>query len=298
MLTSAFRLTALAALLACAAAPAAADAATSADSSADAAPVQEGAERHYQECVTRAEQNPEEAVTLATRWRDTGGGIPAKHCLGLALFNAGKARNAAVAFAQAAADLESGKSQLLGGPIRATPGTIAALYGQAGNAALVADDPASAYQHFSRALGFVSGTPGPQRGNLLIDRARALAGLKDFKLAKADLDKAVGDLPDSVDAWLLRAAARRQLGDLTGARSDAEKAARLAPSEPDVLLERATLAAMAGDIAAARADWQTILKLAPGSDAAALARTNLDQAPPEAGAPAAPAKQRAKQSAK
>ena len=246
---------------------------------AAATPAEEAAARHYRECVSAVRADPAKAVDLASRWRDEGGGVPAKHCLGLALFDSGKAKNAAVAFAQAASDLESGKNQLLGGPIRAIPQTIAALYGQAGNAALVADDPASAYQHFSRALQLVEDTPGAQRGNLLIDRARALAGMKDYKRAKTDLDKAVADLPGSVDAWLLRAAAQRQLGKVQDARADIEKAVALAPKEPEVLLERATLAALAGDIAAARTDWRAIMDIAPGSAQASTARANLEQVP-------------------
>ena len=240
-------------------------------------PAQQAAALRYRECVTAVETAPEKAVELASRWRDVGGGIPAKHCLGLALFETGKAKNAAVAFAQAAADLESGKSQLLGGPIRYSAETVAALYAQAGNASLAADDPADAYQHFGRALAAVGDRPGPQRGNLLIDRARALAGMKDYKLAKADLDKAIADLPDSVDAWLLRAAAQRQLGQTKAAKADAEKAVQLAPNEPDVLLERATLLAREGDITAAEADWRRIVELAPQSAAAETARANLGQ---------------------
>ena len=250
--------------------------ASAADTSAD--PAQEAAALRYRECVTAVQTAPEKAVDLASRWRDVGGGIPAKHCLGLALFENGKAKNAAVAFAQAASDLESGKSQLLGGPIRNTPATVAALYGQAGNASLVADDAASAYQHFSRALKLLEDDPGPQRGNLLIDRARSLAAMKDFRLAKADLDKAVSDLPSSIDAWLLRAAAHRHLGQTKAARDDVEQAARLAPNEPEVLLERATLLAREGDVTGAQADWTRIVELAPDSPAAAIARENLGTA--------------------
>lgn len=246
-----------------------------ADTPAD--PAQQAAALRYRECVTAVETAPEKAVELASRWRDVGGGIPAKHCLGLALFETGKAKNAALAFQQAAADLESGKSQLLGGPIRYSAETVAALYAQAGNASLVADDPASAYQHFGRALAVVGDRPGAQRGNLLIDRARSLAGMKDFKLAKADLDKAVADLPDSVDAWLLRAAAHRQLGQTKAAKADVEKAVQLAPNEPEVLLERATLLAREGDITGAEADWRRIVELAPDSSAAATAKANLGQ---------------------
>lgn len=242
---------------------------------ADLDPAQEAAAQRYRDCVTAVEIAPEKAVDLASRWRDAGGGVPAKHCLGLALFESGKAKNAALAFAQAASDLESGKSQLLGGPIRNTPETVAALYGQAGNAALVADDPAGAYQHFSRALKLLPDDTDPQRANLLIDRARALAALKDFKLAKADLDKAVAALPQSVDAWLLRAAAHRHLGQMKAAKADVEQAIRLAPDEPDVLLERATLLAREGDVTAAQADWTRIVELAPESPAADIARENL-----------------------
>lgn len=242
---------------------------------ADLDPAQKAAAQRYADCVAAVEADPEQAVDLASRWRDVGGGIPAKHCLGLALFETGKAKNAAVAFAQTAADLESGKSQLLGGPIRYTPETAAALHGQAGNASLVAGEPANAYQHFSRALKLEKSLPAAQRGNLRIDRARALAAMSDFKLAKADLDKAINDLPNAPDAWLLRAAAHRHLGQTSAAKADVEKAIQLAPNEPEVLLERATQAARAGDITTAEADWRTILATAPASPAAETARINL-----------------------
>jgi len=255
----------------------AAPALTAPSALADVDPAQAAAAQRYDDCVAAVETDPEKAVELASRWRDLGGGIPAKHCLGLALFETGKAKNAAVAFAQAAADLESGKSQLLGGPIRYSAPTAAALHGQAGNASLVANDPASAYQHFSRALKLEDSLSNQQRGNLRIDRARALAAMKEFKLAKADLDKAISDLPNSVDAWLLRAAAHRHLGQTAAAKADVEKAATLAPQEPEVLLERATQAARAGDIATAEADWRQILALAPDSSAAQTARVNLGQ---------------------
>lgn len=242
---------------------------------AEGDPAQAAAAQRYADCVAAVEADPEQAVALASQWRDVGGGIPAKHCLGLALFEAGKAKNAAVAFAQAASDLESGKSQLLGGPIRYTPETAAALHGQAGNASLVAGDPASAYQHFSRALKLAKSLSAPQRGNLRIDRARALAAMSDYKLAKADLDKAINDLPNSADAWLLRAAAHRHLGQASAAKTDVEKAIQLAPQEPEALLERATQAARAGDITTAEADWRTIMAIAPNSPAADIARVNL-----------------------
>src|SRR5690606_18659828 len=58
---------------------------------AEGDPAQKAAAQRYADCVAAVEADPEQAVALASQWRDVGGGIPAKHCLGLALFEAGKA---------------------------------------------------------------------------------------------------------------------------------------------------------------------------------------------------------------
>lgn len=239
-----------------------------------AGPLPDHNAQRYAACIAEAQQQPKAAVESASQWRDAGGGAPAKHCLGMALFAMGQAKNAALAFAQAAGDLENGKSTLES-TIRDDSVTIASLYSQAGNASLVAEDPATAYQHFSRALTIINNRPGDMRGNLLLDRARALAAMKDYTRAKADLDKAAEDLPSAGEVWILRAAAKRKLGDLPGAEADAAQALAVAPGDPDALLERAAIFALKGDLPAAKTDWEAIVKRAPDSEAASVARANL-----------------------
>lgn len=242
------------------------------------------AARRYAACLAQARTDPAQAIAAASRWRDEGGGVAAKHCLALALLAQGQPKRAAAALEQAAQDMEAGRG-LPEGMARGAV-TSADLYGQAGNAALLAGDGARAYELLSRAVTQAEARPGLQ-GDLLIDRARAAAAMSDFAAATKDLDRAVGLLPGRPDAWLLRATARRKTGDLAGARTDIDAAVQLAPDEPLAYLERATIAALGQDMATARADWTRVIALAPDGPEAAIARENLVNAgPAEAAAPA------------
>lgn len=228
----------------------------------------------YRACITKVQTDPKAAVQEASVWRDQGGGAAAKQCLGLAFISLDQPKNAAAAFTQAAQDMEQGRG-LAGGLISSGPSALAGLYGQAGNAALIAGDPAQAYALLSRAIDFAKLLP-EVRGDLLVDRARAAVELRDYKSAVADLERAAKLLPTRSDVWLLSATAKRYLRDLTGAEADIAKAVSLRPTDPDVLLERGAILALKGDMASARKDWQTIIAAAPKSSAAKSARADLE----------------------
>lgn len=75
-------------------------------------------------------------------------------------------------------------------------------------------------------------------------------GIGDYKGAVATLTRQIALLP-SADAYLERAAARREMGDIAGALADAEEARKLDPSSVAAISTVANLTAEGGDIAKA-----------------------------------------------
>ena len=85
----------------------------------------------YRACLALAKEDPAKAVDVAGAWRMDGGGVPARHCLGVAYTAQGKFGAAAIVLEQAASAADAQKSPLAG-----------ALWGQAGNAALAGREAA------------------------------------------------------------------------------------------------------------------------------------------------------------
>ena len=223
--------------------------------------------QRYQACIALTRSAPDKAIETANAWQLERGGAPARHCLAMAYLAQGKPAAAAVALEQAARVAETQKSP-------AAPD----LWGQAGNAALLAGDAAKAHGYFSTAI--VGATAdGPKRGELLIDRARASVELNKPTDARADLDRAVKLLPELPTPWLLRATLARRAGDLKLAASDIAQAAKLAPDDPDVRVEQGNIVALQGDLAAARSHWQAAVKAAPNSPAGQAAAKALADNP-------------------
>lgn len=224
-------------------------------------------------CVEQAASDPATALAEAGKWvaqsRGAGRSKPLQ-CLGhvhavLLRWDAAEA-----AFTEAAAVAAPGD------PLR-----LAAVLGQAGNAALAGNEPERALVHFDAALKQPSGTPAA-RGQLQLDRARALVALDRAAEAGAAFTAAQADAPDEPLVWLLSATFARREGDLVAAQRLIEVAAKLAPKDPDVGLEAGVIAVLGGREAAARQSWQSVRRIAPNSKAAEVARAYLDQLDPAA----------------
>ena len=226
-------------------------------------------------CVEQAASDPATALAEAGRWfAQARGSARSKplQCLGhvhavLLRWDAAEA-----AFAEAAAVAAAGD------PLR-----LAAVLGQAGNAALAGDHPDRALIHFDAALKQPSGAAAA-RGQLQLDRARALVALDRADDAAAAFVAAQADAPDEPLVWLLSATFARRSEDLTAAQRLIEVAAKLAPSNsdlgPDIGLEAGVIALLGGRDAAARQSWQSVRLIAPASKAAGVARAYLDQLDP------------------
>ncbi|WP_448584867.1 hypothetical protein [Thermaurantiacus sp.] len=219
----------------------------------------------YEACVRATASDPGLAERFATAWiAENRGGIPARHCLGLAQAAQDRHAEAARTLAEAARAGERARHPL-----------VPELWGQAGNAALLAGDAKLAIAHFTSGLA-AAGAFAPRRtAALLLDRARAGVEAGDGAQARRDLDRAMALAPEDPHAAMLSAALARRSGDLARAQRDIATASRLAPSDPDVMFEQGNVAAAAGDEATARRVWDMVTKAAPGTEAARLAAERL-----------------------
>jgi tetratricopeptide (TPR) repeat protein len=229
----------------------------------------------FAQCAALARSNPDAAVEEANRWRDGGGGPGARQCLGMAYTTLERWQPAAVAFEQAAREADTRQDPRRGD-----------LWGQAGNAWLAADDAAQARAAFDAALATTALTSA-MRGEIHLDRARALVALGDAAGARADLDKGLELVPADPFGWYLSAALAMRQEQLARAQQDIAKAIQLAPGDPDILLLAGNIAAASGEPEAAHTFYNRAISAAPRSEAARNAQAALT-----ANAPAAPTTER------
>ena len=222
-------------------------------------------QERFDRCVDLATSNPHAAAEEAGRWRLAGGGVLARQCLGMAYANDGKWAAAAGEFEGAARAAELAKDKR------------AALYwAQSGNAWLAAKDATKARAALDAALA--SNTlAGLDRGEALLDRARAQVAAGDLAGARSDIDPALLDAAADPLAWLLSATLARRMDDLPRARKDIAEALQRSPDDASVQLEAGNIAAVAGDEAGAKAAWQQAATRAPASESGKRAQAALTQ---------------------
>jgi tetratricopeptide (TPR) repeat protein len=212
----------------------------------------------YEHCMGMLASDPAGANAFADAWEATGGGDGATHCHALAQIELGSPA--------VGADMLETLAQNSKGPALAR----AAIYGQAGQAWLMASQPDRAFAATTLALAITPDDP-----DLLIERAIADGQLERFQDAADDLDQALATDPKRADALTYRAAARRHLNQLDAAQTDIDEALTLDPQNPEALLERGIIRERTGNPAGARDDWQSVTTLAPDSPTADLAQQNL-----------------------
>ncbi len=216
--------------------------------------------RHYRACMILAKETPKEAFETALAWRDLGGGDAAEHCVAAALIGLEQ-------YHEAASRLE-----VLAGKAKESSSVKAGLLAHAAQAWLLEGNPARAEAVLTAALKLT-----PTDSALLVDRAQAKAGVKDYKGALEDLNLAIEREDRRPDAYVFRATTYRFLDRLDQALADVERALQLQPNHPDGLLERGILRRLRQDKAGARQDWLSVLRAAPRSPAAVAARSNLEK---------------------
>ena len=249
---------------------------------ATAPPADPAVETRYRACIDQVRADAGAAVAAANSWREEGGGIHARICLGLALAALERWPEAATAFEQAAREAERGQD-----PRRAD------FWVQSGNAWIAAGEPPRALQAFDAALQTPDLTP-ELRGEVHLDRARAMAAQNEVAGARAEIDRALALVAADPFAWYLSAALARRENNLSRAGIDIARARSLAPDNPDILLLAGTLAGQAGNMEEAERLYRQVAGGAPDSDAGRAARESLAtmrevEVDAPAGAPPAPA---------
>ena len=218
--------------------------------------IAEGAD--YERCLGMLNADPNGARDFADAWVATGGGEGATHCLALA--------DVALGEADTGADL----MDKLAGASKAPDAARATVFGQAGQAWLMAGEPARALASTTLALSLT-----PDDADLLIDRSVAEGTLEHYQNALDDLNRALDLDARRADALVLRAAASRHLNHLDLAQEDIDRAFELEPDNADALLERGILRQRRGDRVGARKDWEEAVKLSPDTATGDLAQQNL-----------------------
>jgi tetratricopeptide (TPR) repeat protein len=137
----------------------------------------------------------------------------------------------------------------------------ARMYAAAGNLWIAADQPGKAALDLDRALA-LPGLEAEQRGEALLDRARAAEAQDDLKTARARVKEAAATISDDPFLWYFSAALAIRENDAATAQMAINKALSLAPSDPTVLFEAGHVADFVGDQDKARSYWMR----AAGSD--------------------------------
>ena len=151
----------------------------------------------------------------------------------------------------------------------------ASLWAAAGNLWIAAGQSGKAAVDLDRALAS-AGLKGPQRGEVLLDRARAAEAQGDLKSARARLNEARQTIAEDPFYWYFSAALAIRENDVATAQSSIGEALKLAPSDPTVLFEAGHVAQFAGDDAKARYYWQQAASADPNGQSGKAAREALD----------------------
>jgi tetratricopeptide (TPR) repeat protein len=159
-----------------------------------------------------------------------------------------EAKNSGDAAAAAQAFEEAGKAS----PDKEPP--TARMWAAAGNMWIAAGEPGKAAIALDKALS-LPGLEAEQRGEALLDRARAAEAQNDLKTARAKLQEAAASISADPFYWYFSAAVAIREGDKATAQAAIGKALTLAPSDPTILFEAGHVAHFAGDDAKARDYW-------------------------------------------
>lgn len=215
------------------------------------------------QCQQAVQANPQFGLAEANRWRTLGGGLYASQCLALAYVALEQWTLAAATFEQAAQAAD-----------RTSDARGADLWVQGGNARLAGGDPAGALTMFDTALRSRHLTP-ELRGEVHLDRARALVARDQLPQARMAIDQAVELVPRDPMVWYLSAALARRQNEAARARTDIARARELARDNPEILLLAGTIAGEAGDMAEAERLYRMVADRAPTSAAGRAALESL-----------------------
>ena len=212
----------------------------------------------YDRCLAEVSDDPTGAIVTATAWVRDVPDPAGQHCLALAQLGVGQPAAAAALLERLAAKPE------LATQVRA------AMFDQASQAWLLAQQPDAAYRAAQEAVALA-----PDNPDLWVGRAVAAQARAQYRLAVDDFANAFALDPSRTDILVRRAATLRLLDRLDAARADIERALTADPDNAEALLERGILKQRSNDPAGARADWERAILLAADSQTADLATQDL-----------------------
>jgi tetratricopeptide (TPR) repeat protein len=189
-------------------------------------------------------------------------GAEASLCLATNYAGAERYEEAAQQFEQAARSLES-----------KDPRVDRAL-AAAGNMWIAAKQPGKAAVALDKALAG-NGLQAEQRGEALLDRARAAEAQSDLKTARAKVTEAAQSISEDPFLWYFSAALAVREGDEGLAKSAIGRALVLAPNDPTILFEAGHVAHFAGDEPGARDYWTRAVATDPNGPSGKAAREAL-----------------------
>jgi tetratricopeptide (TPR) repeat protein len=131
----------------------------------------------------------------------------------------------------------------------------ARMYAAAGNLWIAADQPVKAAADLDKALA-LPGLEAQQRGEALLDRARAAEAQNDLATARAKLGEAGQTISQDPFYWYFSASLAMRERDAVAARNAIDHALKLAPSDPAILFEAGHVADYSGEDDQARSYWQ------------------------------------------
>lgn len=174
---------------------------------------------------------------------------------------------------EAAQDFEQAAKQLDSSDLQ-----VAKLYAAAGNSWIAADEAAKAAADLDKALAGTA-LQGSQRGEALLDRARAAEAQGDVKTARTKVTEAQQTISKDPFLWFFSAALAIRENDPATAKSSIEQALALAPADPTILFEAGHVAQFTGDDVGARDYWNRVVARDPNSEAGQAARDALKLLP-------------------
>jgi tetratricopeptide (TPR) repeat protein len=203
-------------------------------------------------------------------------------CRALAASKSGQPETAAQAFEQAAEAQGENEAEK------------ARAWAAAGNMWIAANQPGKAAMALDKALASPQ-LQAEQRGEALLDRARAAEAQNDLKTARAKVTEATQTISEDPFLWYFSAALAIREGNAATAKSAIQRAMTMAPDDPTILFEAGHVFQFAGEPDQARTFWGRVEQLdanGPMGKAAREAIAMLPALPPadgDAGPPAKPA---------
>ena len=172
-------------------------------------------------------------------------------------------------FAESAQQFEAGAGMLKpGDPV------IDRMLAAAGNMWIAAGQPGKAAAALDKALAG-TGLLADQRGQALLDRARAAEAQGDLKMARAKLAAATPIIGEDPFLWYFAAALAIRENDPAAAKLAIGRALTLEPGDPAILFEAGHVFHFAGEEAKAREYWTRAAAADPKGKAGDAARRAL-----------------------